>query len=149
MEELLKGYAVIVKREIEWGDMDAFRHVNNVNYFRFQETVRVVYGVMIGITERMEKESIGPILAWTDCRYIKPVVFPDTLHIGIRTASVEGSEVKMEYQMVSEEQKAIVAVGSSIVVLYDYLNKRRVNADDVFIARVELVEGRPISRKHS
>lgn len=149
MEELLAGYAVVVKREIEWGDMDAFRHVNNVNYFRFQETARVVYGVKIGITERMETEGIGPILAKTDCRYIKPVVFPDTLSIGIRTASVEGSEVKMEYEMASEDQNTIVAAGSSIVVLYDYRNKKRVDAGDAFIARIESVEGRVIPRKHS
>ena len=32
---MLKDYSVVVERALEWGDMDAFQHVNNIIYFRF------------------------------------------------------------------------------------------------------------------
>jgi hypothetical protein len=30
-EELLAGYPVVVRQAVVWGDMDSYRHVNNVS----------------------------------------------------------------------------------------------------------------------
>ena len=40
MDELLKGFPVIVQLPIAWGEMDAQMHVNNVVYFRYIENAR-------------------------------------------------------------------------------------------------------------
>lgn len=33
----LKGFAVIYEQKVEWGDMDAFKHVNNVVYYDYAQ----------------------------------------------------------------------------------------------------------------
>jgi len=139
--EILKGFSVTAETTVAWGDMDSFKHVNNVVFFRYIENARVVYGTRIDITERMETEGVGPILAWADCKYIRPVKFPDTIHIGVRLTRLEGSEMMLEYKLVSGAQEAVAAVANSLGVYYDYQNLKRVDFPAELIARMEAVEG--------
>lgn len=69
MEELLKGYPVVIDLPVVWGEMDAFGHVNNVVYYRYYECSRVEYIERIGLWEAMERDGTGPILASSACRY--------------------------------------------------------------------------------
>ncbi len=41
----LSVYPVIYEQKVAWGDMDAFGHVNNVQYYRYIESSRIfIYG---------------------------------------------------------------------------------------------------------
>ena len=42
-ETLLTGFPVVVAQAVVWGEMDAYRHVNNVVYFRYFENARIEY----------------------------------------------------------------------------------------------------------
>ena len=46
---------------IRWGDMDAMGHVNNTNYFRYMESVRIEALIEGETKGRMEGELIGRI----------------------------------------------------------------------------------------
>ena len=39
----LASYPVIHQQTVAWGDMDAFGHVNNVQYYRYMESARISY----------------------------------------------------------------------------------------------------------
>lgn len=147
-EQRIEDFEVTYKQVVAWGDMDAFRHVNNAVYFRYFENARIVYGEKIAITARMETEGIGPILAWTDCRYIRPVTFPDTLTICTRVLSIQDSEMMMGYWVFSRKLETLAARGRSLGVLYDYRNLKRVNVPDDMISLIESIEGRALPRKH-
>src|SRR5687767_1167703 len=54
---------VTVEIPVQWGDMDAFGHVNNTVYFRWFESARIAYFEKIGLNERMRRDRKGPILA--------------------------------------------------------------------------------------
>jgi acyl-CoA thioester hydrolase len=34
LDELLAGFPVVVEQAVVWGDMDAYRHVNNVSSYQ-------------------------------------------------------------------------------------------------------------------
>ena len=53
---LLAGYPVIVDLPVAWGEMDFYRHVNNVVYFRYFENARLEYFRRLGW---FEYEKIG------------------------------------------------------------------------------------------
>lgn len=146
--ELLKDFPVVAVCNLDWADMDAFQHVNNINYFRFFENARIIYGFGMGLMSRMETENIGPILAWTECRYLRPLTFPDTALVGVRSLSIEGSEVLMEYNVVSKTQNVIAAVGKSLGVYYDYGNLKRVDFPEEILSKVDEIECRQVPRKH-
>ena len=39
----LSVYPIIHQQTVAWGDMDAFGHVNNVQYYRYIESARIAY----------------------------------------------------------------------------------------------------------
>ena len=65
---------------IQWGEMDAFNHVNNVVYIRWCETARIelfrkIWGDRgINMKEILEGNGIGPILANFNVNYKIPIV---------------------------------------------------------------------------
>lgn len=145
--ELLQDFHLVVETPVAWGDMDAFQHVNNVVFFRYFENARVVYGRKIGIDRRMKSDGIGPILAWTECKFIKPLVYPDTAIVGCRVLGVHGSELLMDYAVVSREQQAVAAVGRSLGVYYDYRNRTRVEIPEAMLNAIEELECKPVRGK--
>ncbi|HOY62269.1 MAG: Acyl-ACP thioesterase [bacterium ADurb.Bin236] len=149
MEDIFEGYKLIVDTKVDWGDMDAFQHVNNCVYFKYFENARVVYGERTRIVNRMYTEKLGPILSWIDCKFIRPLTYPDTARVGIRAASVEGPELKMDYRLVSERQGIVAAAGSSLGVFYDYGNRKKLDIPQDVIEAMEELEGRALPRSHS
>lgn len=145
MHELLKNYPVVIPCQVDWGHMDAFQHVNNIIFFRYFENVRVEYGIRIGITEDMETKGEGPILGHAECKYIKPLFFPDTALTGVRVSAIRGSDMHMLYKIVSQNRNEVVAVGTTIGVYYDYRAKHRIDFPQKLIDRMEKLEGRKLT----
>ncbi|MGA7876141.1 MAG: acyl-CoA thioesterase [Desulfoferrobacter sp.] len=116
----LQEYKVVVELPVLWGQMDAFEHVNNTVYFRYFESARMVYGDKIDMYKFLREDGIGPILAATSCTFIKPLRYPDTIHVGCRTIRITESEMDQEYAIYSERLKKLAASGTATIVAYDY-----------------------------
>ncbi len=116
----LQDYKVVVELPVLWGQMDAFEHVNNTVYFRYFESARMVYGDKIDTYKFLREDGIGPILAATSCTFIKPLRYPDTIHVGCRTIRITESEMDQEYSIYSERLKKLAASGTATIVAYDY-----------------------------
>ncbi len=123
--KLLKDYPIIVKIPISWGDMEAFGHVNNIRYFKYFETARIRFFEEIGLADIMHQSTIGPILASTSAKFIKPVVYPDSISIGTRITSIEGNKFSMDY-IIESEKVGVAAIGESVIVILDYKSSQRV-----------------------
>lgn len=113
-------YAVIVKQDIIWGDMDAFNHVNNTVYFRYFEDARMAFFEKTGVMQYMEASNIGPILASTQCQFRAPISYPDRILIGARIKEITEKRFTMEYGVYSEQQDTLAAKGEGLIVYYDY-----------------------------
>jgi acyl-CoA thioester hydrolase len=132
---------VSVSIPVAWGEMDAFQHVNNVMYARWVETARIEYLVRVGLMERMRDEGVGPILARLSIDYRRPVTFPDTVRVGVRTTRIGGSSFTMGFRIWSEAQQAEVATGEQVLVIFDYRQARTAPIDDRLRAAIAAVEG--------
>ncbi len=113
----MKGFNVIIEVPIAWGDMDAFGHVNNTVFFRLFESARMAYLARIDFSG--EPHGQGPILATTQCRFRRSIVYPDTVKVGARVTEVAADRFTMEYLIVRQDG-AVAADGSGVVVAYDY-----------------------------
>ncbi|HYG79397.1 MAG TPA: thioesterase family protein [Pyrinomonadaceae bacterium] len=142
MEELLKGYPVVIETPVAWGEMDALRHVNNIVYFRYFESVRMAYFGEVGFWEYMEEAGVGPILASTQCRFRLPLEYPDTVSVGARVKNVEHDRFLMEYLVVSHRHGKAAAEGSGVIVVYDYREKRKAPLPDEIRKRIRQLESR-------
>lgn len=118
--ELLRGYPVVVQVDVQWGEMDFFRHVNNTVFFRYFESARIAYLDRIGFREEMENHGVGPILASTHARFRRPLTYPDSVRVGARTVELGEDRFTMEYRLVSLGQGAVAAEGGGVLVSFDY-----------------------------
>ena len=142
MEELLKGYPVVIVVPVAWGEMDSLQHVNNIIYFRYFESARMAYFQRLDLWGYMNETGIGPILASTECRFRIPLSYPETVSVGARIASVEEDRFLMEYAVVSHHHRKIAATGAGVIVSYDYREKRKARLPDEIRKRIEALEGR-------
>ena len=141
VSELLAGFPVVTETPVAWSDMDVFRHVNNTIYFRWFEIARVAYLERVRFIAEDDQGGISAIIHSTQCRYRRPVVYPDRIHTGARTVEVGSDRFVMEYRVVSERQQAIAAEGSAIVVSYDYRAGRKAPLPETVRRLIAEVEG--------
>jgi acyl-CoA thioester hydrolase len=141
-EDLLRDYPVVIDIPIAWGEMDALQHVNNMVYFRYFESVRVVYLEKIDFLGRDNTQGIGPILAATQCRYKIPLTYPDRIRVGARADRVENDRFFMKYAVVSEQRGKIAAEGEAEIVAYDYRNLVKAEMPKAVVDRIAEVEKR-------
>ena len=123
--QLVKGCPIVVTTMVGWGDMDANHHVNNVIYFRYFEHARLRYFHELGFSKLQRETGIGPILAWTDCRFRHALSYPDDISIGIRITDVSDDRFVMHAIVVSHTQQRIAAEGDQRLVAYDYRNHHK------------------------
>jgi acyl-CoA thioester hydrolase len=145
LPEPLRGYPVILTLPLQWGDQDAFGHVNNVVYFRWFESARVVYLEQSGLGHMMTGDGIGPILASIRCDYRKQLNYPDRIHIGARVTHLGNSSLKMEHVVYSEALAATTAEGESVIVTFDYRGQKSVRIPDDIRANIQQMEQRELA----
>jgi acyl-CoA thioester hydrolase len=117
-------YPIQVRIPVSWGEMDSFKHVNNIYYFRYFESTRIQLFEEIGLLQYLKENGVGPILAETSCRFIKPVFYPDTLTVWARITSRGTTSFIMEYR-VESDSVGLAATGEARLVIYDYHAKKK------------------------
>jgi acyl-CoA thioester hydrolase len=137
---LLDGYPVQIKIPIAWGDMDAFQHVNNVAYFRYFESARILYSEKLGLHKMKDETGIGPILGSTSCRYRLPLTYPDTVSVGAKIVDIAQDRFTMKYVVVSQKHQKIAAEGDGVVVMYNYTEGKKTAIPDELRERVKAME---------
>ncbi len=115
------------EQPVAWGEMDALGHVNNVAYFRYMESARVAFLVRLGIDRLRMATGVGVILQSAQCRFRRPVVFPDTLMISSRVTAIEADRFTLEHEMTSKALGEVVTIGSGMIVAYDYAKNVKVS----------------------
>ena len=140
MENLLKHCPVIIETPVAWGQMDAFRHLNNTAYFRFFESGRIAYFEKLNLLEYMEATGVGPILASTSCRFKIPLTYPDKVSIGTRVSQIESDRFTMEYLVVSEKHQRVAAEGNGLIVCLNYRDNKKVPIPSELKKRIEELE---------
>lgn len=138
----MEQFPTQVEIPVLWGDMDAFRHVNNTRFFRYMEAARISYMESINLSLSEEHHAVGPILAETSCKFIAPLVYPDSVIVGCRTKTITSpSELEQEYLLQSGASGSPVAVGWARIAAYDYSALRKSRFPDQVLAAVRELEG--------
>lgn len=119
----ITDFPVQVKIPITKGEMRASGHVKNTSYIRYFECARIQYLQMLGINE-LKSTGLGTILAQTNCKYLKPLTYPDQIIVGAKIKSMGKSSFVMEYRVVSEKI-GLSATGEEVIVMYDYNNSKK------------------------
>ena len=142
VESLLEAYPVSIAIPVQWGDQDAFGHVNNTIYFRWFESARIAYFMKMGLPAFQTEDRIGSILAASSCDYRQSITFPDTVHVGIRVTRIGRTSIGFSHRIVSESLGGLAAEGTSTAVVFDYDARRPHPVSESMRQTIAVLEGK-------
>lgn len=143
---LLDEFPVVKEIEVEWHQLDAAQHVNNVVYLRWFETARIEYMARLGYVTMEQVSEIGPVVASLECKYISPVFFPDRVSLGVRVTEVREDRFLMQCHIVSHAQKKLAAIAHCVIVTYDHVKKQKQQVPEEARQRIAQLEARAAGR---
>ena len=123
-------FPVVFETPVAWGEMDSMGHVNNILYFRYFESARLAYFERVGFLDEMKRSGVGPILATTQCRFRKPLTYPDRVRVGASVKNLQADRFTTLYRIESVALATIAADGEGLIVAFDYNEKRKTALPD-------------------
>lgn len=136
----LEGFPVVVVCPVQWGEMDAYQHVNNVVYFRWFETGRAAYFDRAGLWPQGAPRGVAPIVHSVSCRYRAPLTYPDEVEIGVRVKSLGEDRFVVEHAVYSRRLGRVAAEGEGVVVSYDYGRGEKAKLPAAWREAIERIE---------
>ena len=113
-----------IELPVRWGDMDAFGHVNNVQYMRYLESGRVAYiGDVLGIATE-PRENI--VLADIHCTFLQQLRYPVTVEVATRVARLGNSSLQMVFAIYRRGEEQPVLTGEGILVWFNFVNDKSI-----------------------
>lgn len=104
---------------IRWVDMDALGHVNNSHYFNYASETRIDWLNSLG-QGPMVANGIGPVIVYSECTFLKPVVFPATVEDWMYLEKVGSSSFTARHEIRCENEPELCAETRSTIVWVNY-----------------------------
>ena len=124
--------------QVRFRDCDAMGHVNHAVYFTYFEQCRLTFW-------RERTGAASPharvIIARAECDYRAPAHFGDELEIRLEVGEIGRSSFTLRYQITQAASAALVAVGSTVMVAYDYTAGKPVPLPDAARELLERLRG--------
>ena len=122
----------ITKITVDWADVDAMRHVNNLALLRYIQSARVNICHAAGVMPEYVSPKIGPIVAQIDVRFIKPLFFPGEVTIESRVTGCREHSFTLSHRVMNADGD-VVAEENEVMVYYDYEAGRKLPLPDAFV----------------
>ncbi len=138
----LREFPVVIELPIQWGDLDAYGHVNNLVYLKWFEAARAVYGTRVGVQLLPGSEGVGAMVASISCKYLRQRSYPGRVFSGVRVVRVSIGSVTLESRIVDGQTGVPVAEASCDAVLYDQATESPIPIPGHILSAVEALEGK-------
>jgi len=133
-----------MKIAVQWGEMDALNHVNNVIYFKYFEIARIEYFGKTGIWDEFQQHGIVVVLGKIECNFLRPLVFPEEIEVMSRVKLIGNSSLVLE-QAVYSAKKGLCACGDAVVVCTDPATGRKTNMPRQLKEHISMIENIPLA----
>ena len=116
---------------VDWADIDAMGHVNNLAILRYIQSARVVMCASLGVMREAVSPKIGPIVAHIDIQFRAPLKYPAEVCVLTRLVGRGRTSFELEHTVVDGEGR-IVADEREVMVYYDYVRAVKASLPDNF-----------------
>ncbi len=142
-----------VMTPLRWSDMDAYGHVNNVQFLRLLEDARVVALAASGSEEGGDVVDTGLIVARQRIEYLAPLVYrPAPVAIDLWVSRLDVASFDMGYEVLDDEDTEgpdlVFARAEVTLVLYDLARHRPRRMTPSERTRLERWRGGPVTWRH-
>jgi acyl-CoA thioester hydrolase len=139
---VLKGYPIVIELPIQWGDLDAYGHVNNLVYLRWFEAARAEYALRVGVDIVPRSGGVGAVVASISCKYLRQLGYPGRVFSAVQIVRMSLGSVTLASLIVDGKIGVPVAEATCDVVLFDSETERPIPIPDPIRHAVEELEGK-------
>lgn len=128
--------------QLRFKDIDALGHVNNANHLSFFELARIHYFDEI-IGGKIDWQKTGMILARVTIDYKQPIYLEDKIFVYTFLAKTGNTSFELGYEIVkteNDQNETILATGTSVIVCFNYEEKKPVPVPAEWIERMKAFE---------
>ena len=129
----MEGFPFVHSEVVRFSDLDAFGHVNNAIFSVYVEQARLAWFGRPAAGEPMALRDV--ILARTEIDFRSPVVFGETVDVGVRPKRVGTKSFEFEFELRVGDR--LVAVAKSVLVGYDYDSRQSIEVPDRWRRRLQ------------
>ncbi len=129
-------FSVETELRIDWSEIDAFGHVNNLAILRYVQVARVNYLETVGLMQSQATTKIGPILASTSCQFRRPLFYPGRVTVQSRVAEIKNTSFRICHTIYNDA-KDLAAEAQDVIVLLDYRDNAKVTIPDDLREKIE------------
>lgn len=140
-DEFMQTYALTYEHEVEFGEIDMLRHVNNVRYAVWAESIRSIYLADV-IGEDIWGRR-GMIIARHDLHYEAPVRYRDRITVGGRISRIGTKSFDFETGVWVRARKARAFRAVATLVAYDYEAERSIAIPEAWRTKITAFENIP------
>jgi len=115
----MKGFSGKLELRIDWGELDAFGHVNNLSIMKYIQAARIICLDAVGLMQSQSTEGMGPILASINCQFRKPLFYPGLVTVYSKVEEIRNTSFKIQYEIYNDNNE-IAAEAEDIIVLFDF-----------------------------
>jgi acyl-CoA thioester hydrolase len=131
----VEGYAFVHEETVRFSELDSMGHVNNAVFMTYLEQARLAWFTHLE-DEPMPLDDV--ILARTEIDFRSPLVFGETVSIGVRPSRLGTKSFELEYELRAGER--LVAEAKSVIVGYDYEASRSTEVSERWRRRLQPTE---------
>lgn len=117
-------YRYFLEIPTRWMDNDIYRHVNNVTYYSWFDTVVARFLLGSGAINLTDSPVIGVVVE-TLCRYHAPIAFPETVTAGLRVERLGNTSIRYGIAIFREDEETASAEGHFVHVYVDRATQTR------------------------
>lgn len=104
--------------QLRWSDMDALRHVNNVQFLRFLEDARVQ--MMVEAGRRTLESDLGVVVVRHEIDYRRPLLFrPEPVVVDTWVTRIGRTSYAVAYEIREEHGDVVYATAATVMVCVD------------------------------
>jgi acyl-CoA thioester hydrolase len=132
---------------LRWSDMDAYGHVNNVQFLRLLEDARVVAFAAAGSDEGGDVVETGLLVARQQIEYLLPLVYRTApVAIDLWLTDLQTASFDLGYEVLDDDR--VYARAETTLVLFDRVNDRPRRMTPSERERLEAWRDRPVRWRH-
>lgn len=117
-------YRYFLEIPTRWMDNDVYRHVNNVTYYSWFDTVIARFLLGSGAINLTDSPVVGVVVE-TLCRYHAPIAFPETVTAGLRVERLGTTSIRYGVGIFREGEDTASADGHFVHVFVDRATQTR------------------------
>ena len=128
-----------IELRIDWSELDAFGHVNNLEIMKYIQAARLNYLEKVGLMKLHDDENKGPILASIHCQFRKPLFYPGQVVVLSKVEYIKNTSFKVQHEIFNESNE-LVAEAQDIIVFYDFTKKHKIAITTQIKQKIESME---------